>query len=63
MPVKTYRLNRKKDILAMFSFYFLHRTKIYCKKPGIPICFFDESRTQDKSRFIFYMNRFDLDES
>lgn len=25
--------------------------------------FLDESRTQDKSRFIFYMNRFGLDES
>ena len=53
MRDKTHRLNRKKDILAMFSFYFLHRTKMYCKKPGIPICFSDKSRAQDKVTFHF----------
>ena len=41
------RLIKKKDTLAMLSFYFLRRIKMHYKKKRIPICLFGTSRTQD----------------
>ena len=44
---KTSRLRKRNDILVMPLFYFLRRTKIYCKKQRTPICLFDKNHTQD----------------
>ena len=55
--IKTCKLSKEKDILVALSFYFLPRTKMYCKKLRKTICLFD------KSRNIFYMSKVDLDES
>ena len=42
-----YKLSQKNDIVLMLCFYFLRRTKMYCKKQRIKMCLFHKRRTQD----------------
>ena len=50
LNIKTYRLSKKKDILVIFSFSFLCRTKTYYKERIFPICLFDKSCTRDNAK-------------
>ena len=47
--IKTQGRSKKRDILAMLSFYFLRRTKIYHTKRRNPISLSHKSRTHQMS--------------
>ena len=61
--IKTYRPSNKKNVLVMLSFYFLRRTKMYCKKRRISTCLFDKSRNQDDIKCHVLHEKNDLNES